>query len=1602
MPTATISYAGTPFCTSVGTAQSVTISGTGAYTGGTYSAPVGLSINSSTGAITPSTSTAGTYTITYTIPESGGCAAVPVTTSVTITALPVATFSYTGTPYCSNATNPSPTFSGGGVAGTFSSTAGLIFVSTSTGQINLATSTAGTYTVTNTIAASGGCAQVTATSSITITTLPAATISYSGTPFCKSVATAQAVTRTGIAGGAYTASPAGLMIDGATGAITPSTSTAGVYTVTYTIAAANGCGIVTATASATITAASTATISYAGTPFCTSVATAQSVTLSGTGAYTGGTYSSTAGLIINSSTGAITPSMSTAGTYTVTYTVPATGGCAAIPATTSVTITTLPIATFSYTGTPYCSNATNPSPTFSGGGLAGTFSSTTGLNFVSTSTGQINLASSTAGTYTVTNTIAASGGCALVSATNTITITTLPAATISYAGTPFCKSVVTAQAVTLTGTIGGAYTALPAGLTIDGGTGAITPSTSTAGTYTVTYTLAAGSGCAVVTATAPVTITAVPIATISYAGTPLCTSVATAQSVTLSGTDAYTGGTYSSTAGLIINSSTGAITPGTSTAGTYTVTYTIPLSGGCAAVPINTSVTITTLPIATFSYTGTPYCSNATNPSPTFSGGGVAGTFSSTTGLNFVSTSTGQINLATSTAGTYTVTNTIAATGGCGIVTATSSITINPNLPVTINISASDNPVCSGTSVTFTATPTNGGTTPSYQWKVNGVNAGTNSSIYSYVPVNTDAITCIVTSNATCATGNPATSNTVPMTVNPNLPVSVSIAASSNPVCSGTSVTYTATPTNGGTTPSYQWKVNGVNAGTNSSTYSYIPVNTDAITCVVTSNATCATGNPITSNTVIMTVNPNLPVSVTIAASSNPVCSGTSVTYIATPTNGGTTPSYQWKVNGVNAGTNSSTYSYVPVNTDAITCIVTSNATCATGNPATSNTVTMTVNPNLPASVSIAASATTICAGTSVTFTATPTNGGTTPTYQWYNGATLISGETNATYTSSTLANGNTITVKMTLNATCATGSPATSGAISMTVNPNLPVSVSNSASANTVCAGTSVTFTANPTNGGNTPTYQWKVNGANAGTNSSTYSYIPGNTDAITCVVTSNATCASGNPSTSNTVTMTVYSLIGNNILDNTNGNHGVLCATAAENANAVLTAPAGMVFINVGFASYGTPNGTCLAFTPGRCNASSSQSVCESYLLGKNTATIPATNGIFTDPCVGTLKKLYVQATYTQPICTGTSPGMITGSAPTGGNGSYVYLWETSTNNASSGFTPASGTNDGQDYTPGLLTQTMWYRRTVTSGGCSNISIVIQITVASGNTAGVASSTPTLCINTALTNITHATTGATGISNSGISGANGLSSGVSATWASNTITISGTPTVSGTFNYSIPLTGGCGSVNATGTITVNDKPAIAAISAPATLCAGGSLNPTAPTVTANGSAVSASGWQLETAVSSGSFANLTVPYTVVFADNEKKIQYYATNSCGTTYSNQVVVSVNPTPAITAMTTIICSEDGFSVAPLDGTNGTVPVSTTYTWAAPVISPSGTITGGGAQSTGQADIGQTLTNTTTSVATATYTVIPTSGSCPGSTFTVTVTVNPKPVIGSFN
>jgi hypothetical protein len=282
-------------------------------------------------------------------------------------------------------------------------------------------------------------------------------------------------------------------------------------------------------------------------------------------------------------------------------------------ATVNVTSSPAPVATIDYAGSPYCSNETTGTVTHTGN-TGGTYSSTAGL-VIDPVSGTIDIAASTAGTYTVTYAIAATPSCPALEITDQVVIVEAPDASISYAGTPYCSNAGTAT-VTFTGTTGGTYSST-AGLVIDPVTGAIDLGASTAGTYTVTYTIAATADCAADSFTAPVTITPLPVATINYAGTPYCSNAGIA-TVTQTGN---TGGTYTSTAGLVINAATGEIDLDASTAGNYVVTYTIAAANGCPAVPATANVTITTLPEAQFAYDAATFCqNNITAIVPTFNG----------------------------------------------------------------------------------------------------------------------------------------------------------------------------------------------------------------------------------------------------------------------------------------------------------------------------------------------------------------------------------------------------------------------------------------------------------------------------------------------------------------------------------------------------------------------------------------------------------------------------------------------------------------------------------------------------------------------------------------------------------------------------------------------------------------------------------------------------------------------------------------------------------------------------------------------------------------------------------------------------------------------
>ena len=107
------------------------------------------------------------------------------------------------------------------------------------------------------------------------------------------------------------------------------------------------------------------------------------------------------------------------------------------------------------------------------------------------------------------------------------------------------------------------------------------------------------------------------------------------------------------------------------------------------------------------------------------------------------------------------------------------------------------------------------------------------------------------------------------------------------------------------------------------------------------------------------------------------------------------------------------------------------------------------------------------------------------------------------------------------------------------------------------------------------------------------------------------------------------------------------------------------------------------------------------------------------------------------------------------------------------------------------------------------------------------------------------------------------------------------------------------------------------------------------------------------------------------------------------------LVVTVRPKPSINNITAAFCSEEAFSFTPTNGGGNVVPVGTTYSWGAPIVTGGMT---GGTVGTNETSFNQVLTNNTNSDQTASFTVTATSGLCPASTFSVNVTIHPKPTV----
>ncbi|PKP36467.1 MAG: hypothetical protein CVT97_08925, partial [Bacteroidetes bacterium HGW-Bacteroidetes-14] len=182
-------------------------------------------------------------------------------------------------------------------------------------------------------------------------------------------------------------------------------------------------------------------------------------------------------------------------------------------------------------------------------------------------------------------------------------------------------------------------------------------------------------------------------------------------------------------------------------------------------------------------------------------------------------------------------------------------ITVSPLLQASVTIVVDNDDVCAGTEASFTATPVNGGLNPVFAWYVNSALVpGETSATYSYIPVNGDIVEATLISDETCVSTDPVTSNIISMTVNQLALVAVGISADANPVCVGSEVNFTATYSNEGPNPQFAWFVNGNPVGLNQDTYSYFPLDGDEIQLVLLSDAECVTGNPATSNLVVISV----------------------------------------------------------------------------------------------------------------------------------------------------------------------------------------------------------------------------------------------------------------------------------------------------------------------------------------------------------------------------------------------------------------------------------------------------------------------------------------------------------------------------------------------------------------------------------------------------------------------------------------------------------------------------------------------------------------------------------------------------------------------------
>ncbi|MFH2094244.1 MAG: proprotein convertase P-domain-containing protein, partial [Bacteroidota bacterium] len=848
----------------------------------------------------------------------------------------------------------------------------------------------------------------------------------------------------------------------------------GPYNVTYSVGSGGSCSAsvmhtITVTPLATANAGSDniicagSTYTVAGASYGGS-ATACNWTSSGSGSFTGGT----------TTTPAYTPSATDITNGTVTLTITATGPCA--PASDGMVLTISPAATAnagsdgsicstgSYTlGGSYGGSASGGTWSSSG---TGTFSSFTAMNAVYTpSAGDI-----ATGFVTITlTTNDPAGPCGAVSDNMTLTIS--PAAT-AYAG------------IDATICAGSTYTV--SGANYGGGATSCSWSTSGDGTFTggatttPTYTPGASDITnGFVTLTINTNNPAGPCNAVSDNMMLNITPLADAYFAYSSGTFCQTGAdpvptintpggafTYSP-AGLVINGSTGQIDLDASTPQTYTVTYN---TGGTCPNSSNVSVTITSGFDAEFSYSG-PYCQGGANPLPSHTTGSDGTYTSSPAGLNFVNSSTGQINLATTAPGTYTITNTIAASGGCSADVYNNLVTIDP--AATVNAGA-DAAICQGN--TFSPSGTMGGSAANVNWSTSGDGSFAFGSTLTptYTPGATDisngSVTLTITTNDPSGPCGAAVDNLL-LTINPAATVNAGTDAT---ICETESYVLSGA-TMGGGASGVTWTSTGTGSFNNNSllnaTYTPSPADISAgiVTLTVTTDDPDGAGPCVAvSDDIIITIAGD---AVVDAGNDATICETETYTLSGASMSGGAT-SVTWTSAGTGTFDNNSLLNatYTPgaadITAGTVMLTVTTNDPAGPCNPAT-DFITITINQ---AAIVGAGSDATICEGD--TYTLSGTSGGSTGSVTWTSTGTGSFDNQNlagATYTpgASDITNG---FVNLVISSDDPAGPcPVVRDTMVLTINQAPVVSAGAD---NAICEGDSLTLAG--TSGGSTGSVTW------------------------------------------------------------------------------------------------------------------------------------------------------------------------------------------------------------------------------------------------------------------------------------------------------------------------------------------------------------------------------------------------------------------------------------------------------------------------------------------------------------------------------------------------